>query len=71
MTKCKSCGIEHRLVLEDMTTHETIPIDWCRECLFTQGYTYKQPEEIVIDGSLGFDKLLKEAEDRIIRDMSS
>jgi len=70
MTKCTSCGKEHGMVIEDMSTGETTPIDWCKECFFTKGYIYTPIEEQVeINSFEDWGKSLREAEDRIIRDM--
>ncbi len=70
MTKCTSCGKEHGMVIEDMITGETTPIDWCEECLFTKGYTIKTPEPIQINIGPPFEewgKKLQEVQDEIIR----
>ncbi len=72
MTKCTSCGKDHGMVIEDMTTGETTPIDWCKECFFSKGYTYKEPESVHLCQDWSFEGLrekLRENEDRIIKDM--
>ena len=69
MTKCTSCGVEHGMVIENMETGETTPIDWCKECFFTKGYTYKHPDPIEMDTFTDWGIELRKLEDRIIRDM--
>ncbi len=49
MSICKACGKTHWMVLENMETNDRESIDWCEECFFTVGYTYKEPEKISID----------------------
>lgn len=70
MTKCTSCGIEHGMVIEDMTTGETNPIDWCKDCFFSKGYTYKAPDPIDLSELDNWAQKLKEMEKSIIGDMS-
>lgn len=36
MGKCRGCGKDHELILEDQNTGTFIEMDWCRECCFTQ-----------------------------------
>jgi hypothetical protein len=70
MTKCTSCGKEHGMVIEDMTTGETTPIDWCKTCIFTKGYTYKAPDPIDLTELDNWAQKLKKMETTIIGDMS-
>lgn len=61
------------MVLEDMKTGETTPIDWCKDCFFTKGFTITTPDsQVRIYEDCAFEewgKALREAEDKIIRDM--
>lgn len=72
MTKCTSCGKEHGMVLEDMVTGEKTPIDWCNECFFSKGYTYKEPDPIDMEDDLflGLRQRMQAMNDQIMGDMS-
>lgn len=70
MTICASCGKEHGMVIEDMETGECTPIDWCKECIFTKGYIYKEPEPIDFDKVEDWAAKLEEMQKKIIGDMS-
>lgn len=71
MTKCTSCGKDHAMVIEDMTTGETTPLDWCKECIFTKGYTYKEPEPLNLDAFADWGIELQRIQNQIIGDMSA
>ena len=64
MRKCKKCGKNHDLVLENMESGSFIDIDFCKDCLLTQEYTYIEMDPTAIHCDLG--KELAKAEADII-----
>lgn len=48
MTKCKSCGKEHNLTLENMRTAECQPIEICKKCAFGKLSIPELSQQIVL-----------------------
>jgi len=57
------------MVIQNMETGECEPIDWCYECFFTEGYTYKAPQGIDASEEKDLGELLKIMERNLIEDM--
>ena len=67
--ECRKCGVQHGMGILDTVTQVHTPIDLCYDCLWKDGFTYRPPEQVVIDENVDFGKVLQEAQDKIIRDM--
>jgi transposase-like protein len=50
MAKCKSCGKEHKTVLEDRITGKYEPLDACYQCIFKNYKPRSIEYTITIDG---------------------
>lgn len=57
MNICKKCGNEHGMVLEEMSTGKTEPIDYCKECLFPP-IQYDLKEKVLLKND--FDMTIEE-----------
>lgn len=68
LTKCRKCGVMHGMGVLDTTTQVHTPIDVCYDCLWKNNMCYSPPDPVEINTE-NAEKVMREAQDRLVRDM--